>query len=87
MNEDLYYPLYDDLNEQTIELVGCKRVIDFAEIKYAAKESRFAHIIIEKENGVQHLMQYRILDDQSGYNSQTMVVPIKIQINRDLPRE
>ena len=69
MNEDNYYPLYDDLNEQTTELVGCKRVVGFAHTRYASKESRFAHIVIEKEDGIQHLMQYRILDDQAGYSS------------------
>ena len=49
INDDTHFSIIDDFTEQTIELVGCKRVVDFSHMRYGSKESRWLHIIIEKD--------------------------------------
>ena len=75
---DYKFSIFDELSEAEIDLEDCQRVIDFTRCSYSVQASNWVHVVYEKADKSVNLVQYRIVDDVTSYDSKLMITPIFI---------
>ena len=81
---DHKFSIFDELSEAEIELEDCQSVIDFTRCSYSVQASNSVHVVYEKADKTVSLVQYRIVDDVTNYDSKLMITPIFMDQGKEL---